>query len=531
MTDSSLTPFENAIKNHEKSVLDALADGIYDFNFKTKKSEVSPNFFHILGYDSDEFKMTEEKWDSLIHPEDLDEANQSFDEYLAKTTTRYTAEYRMRCKDGSYKWVSCTGKVTEFDGDEPVRMIGAISDIHARKQLELAMNEILEATNKLRGKALFKFLSKQLSDVLKVDYVVITLLESDKSLKSIGMWEKDHFRDHFQYDIAGTPCELIYTNNQILFVDDELFEKFPEDTYLKERNIKSYYGVPFWDPANTLIGHVFIMNEKARSIEPWMQRITELSAQTIGSEVERLKNQERLNEMNASLEKTVLKRTKELENAIHELDSFFYKAAHDLRAPISTLEGIYNQIVDGRLNKKESKDFMEMLGIQIDLLQKLNRSIIEVGNVRKHEPMIERILVSDLVDDLIRSSNLPPDLICQMKVPSNLQIETDKYLFDLILDNFIQNSVTFRDRERTDACVIISAEKKGNKTWLTIEDNGVGIPEKLKDNYFKMFFRASPTDSGFGLGLYKAKLAANRIDADLTFESKVGSGSKATIVL
>ncbi|MEO1051768.1 MAG: PAS domain-containing sensor histidine kinase [Bacteroidota bacterium] len=519
-------------KNERRFIktLDALADGIYEYDFRTKETFVSPNFYRILGYEPNAFVVTDEKWDSMVHPKDLDEANQLFYDHINNLTPRYKAEYRMQCKDGTYRWMSCTGKIIEYEDGEAVRMIGALSSIHDRKQLELGMHDVLKASNTLRGIDFFRYLAESLADLLNIDYVVVSTLEQgvqNDFLKALVMWEKDHFQKAFTYDILGTPCELIYEQKDIVFIGEDLQARFPDYTYLKENNIQCYYGIPFKDIGGNLIGHLFVMHQKPLAIDSWMQPIVELYAQTVGAEVERLRNENKLNELNESLEEAVVQRTQQLEDAIEELDAFFYKASHDLRAPITTIEGIYN-LLQNELKASEREELMNMLGGQIGTIQSLNQSINEVGTIRKHDPDFKSFDLARLISGLIKKLNLPQWCLCHFNIAEDTMINSDRYLLEVILTSFISNCIKYQDRSKEGNCITISYETAPTP-HLNIEDNGIGIPETLQHNHFKMFFRANVELSGYGLGLYKAKLAADKLDIKLALKSQEGKGSVASI--
>lgn len=106
-------------------------DGIWDWNIKTGKSIISARNKEILGYKEEEVmdSISVEEWTNHIHPEDFKNAKKAMEDHLNRRTPHYVAEYRARCKDGSYKWILSRGQALWDEMGNPVRMVGSITDI------------------------------------------------------------------------------------------------------------------------------------------------------------------------------------------------------------------------------------------------------------------------------------------------------------------------------------------------------------------------------------------------------------------
>jgi len=113
--------------------LDATTDAIWKWNFKTGNLEFSPRYYTILGYEPGEFPATYESWVSLIHPDDRERALGVAEEYLKTKPGTYENEFRMRTKDGIYRWIHASAKVVEWDREgNAARLIGNHHDITDR---------------------------------------------------------------------------------------------------------------------------------------------------------------------------------------------------------------------------------------------------------------------------------------------------------------------------------------------------------------------------------------------------------------
>lgn len=136
-----------------KSALDGAGDGVWDWNLVTGELFFSENWKTMLGYSSEEIQASFETWKSLVHPDDLDAALEDISRCVNGQTPGYENEHRLRCKDGSYKWILDRGKIIESDPQgKPVRFIGTHTNINRRKLLEKELarsNQAIEHTQDL----------------------------------------------------------------------------------------------------------------------------------------------------------------------------------------------------------------------------------------------------------------------------------------------------------------------------------------------------------------------------------------------
>ncbi len=116
-------------------------DGIWDHDLITNRHFLSPQCRKIIGYKSHEV-VTFDEWCNLTHPEDQENLIKAFQAHLQGETQYYSCEYRMRCQDGSYKWLLARGKALSNDQGIPIRAIGSITDISDRKFAEAALQQL-----------------------------------------------------------------------------------------------------------------------------------------------------------------------------------------------------------------------------------------------------------------------------------------------------------------------------------------------------------------------------------------------------
>ncbi|HEX5364184.1 MAG TPA: ATP-binding protein [Gallionella sp.] len=117
--------------------LEGAGDGVWDWNIQTDQTIFSKRWKAMIGYAEDEFDNSFETWKQHIYPDDLEPTLAAIQDYFDGRSQAYAVEFRMRCKDGSLKWILARGKIVERDEHgRPLRMIGTHSDISGRKQAE-----------------------------------------------------------------------------------------------------------------------------------------------------------------------------------------------------------------------------------------------------------------------------------------------------------------------------------------------------------------------------------------------------------
>ena len=129
---------ETARRNEERwqLALQGTSDGIWDWDARTGQVFFSARWKEMLGFEDDELPNCVETWEQLVHPDDLTEVKASVRRHLRRLTPAYEAEYRLRCRDGRYKWILARGKAVWDAAGNPTRMVGAHSDITERKKAE-----------------------------------------------------------------------------------------------------------------------------------------------------------------------------------------------------------------------------------------------------------------------------------------------------------------------------------------------------------------------------------------------------------
>lgn len=136
---------EAALKDSEfrwKFAIEGSGDGVWDWNIQTDEVHYSKRWKEMLGYGDEDILPTNDEWANRVHPEDQLYVRNTMQAYLEGVTEIYVVEYRLRCKDNSYKWILGRGMIVNRSKDgKPLRMIGTHTDISERKNLEAELTE------------------------------------------------------------------------------------------------------------------------------------------------------------------------------------------------------------------------------------------------------------------------------------------------------------------------------------------------------------------------------------------------------
>lgn len=131
---------ETALREREQQLamaIDGANIAIYDWDVTSGRIDFNDRWATMLGFTRDEVAATEAGWEALLHPDDRPAAIAAVEALLEGESDLFEVEHRMRCRDGSWRWVLNRGRtVYRDDAGNPVRMTGVHIDIHDRRVAE-----------------------------------------------------------------------------------------------------------------------------------------------------------------------------------------------------------------------------------------------------------------------------------------------------------------------------------------------------------------------------------------------------------
>ncbi|MGD1809131.1 PAS domain S-box protein [Dapis sp. BLCC M126] len=168
-------------------------DGIWDYNLKTNECFYSDRCQEILGYKGTDIFHNLNDWKNRIHPDDINLFTESIQQHLDRQKYYFIAEYRIRCKDNTYKWILDRGQALWDEAGNPLRIVGSHTDITERKraeeylrrqtQQEQLIRKIIERIRQsLNLSEILQTAVDEVRNILQVEGVIIQRKISDKSV-------------------------------------------------------------------------------------------------------------------------------------------------------------------------------------------------------------------------------------------------------------------------------------------------------------------------------------------------------------
>lgn len=239
---------------------------------------------------------------------------------------------------------------------------------------------------------------------------------------------------------------------------------------------------------------------------------------------------EEIQTINENLEAIVVKRTKLLEETNKELDTFLYRASHDLRSPIRSILGLCN-IMDS-IPSTELQTRMKGTTLGMDRMLK---KLIYISEISQQSSNISTVDLAGSIHEVksrlaetIRDTGVKVNVQC----PEKMSMRTSPALLENILTNLVENAIFFSMlKDPHHAQVDIIAAVKGNALEISVYDNGVGIDESIRPRLFDMFFTGHEKAKGNGLGLYAVHKSVMALYGKISVESEVGRYSRISVLL
>jgi len=457
---------------------------------------LNPTWTRILGCSYDELYAV--PFLDFIHPDDLAETNKAVENIIDGTGLK-NFENRFRCKDGKYKWFLWSGS--------------AIAD-----------QELIYAAAR---------------DITEMKETLLRLERDDEFIKSLVNTVIDGIitiSDHGKILSFNPAAETIfgYTANEILGKNVKLL--MPEPHHGNHDN----YLARYLDTGNArIIGHGREL-QGLRKDKTLFDIDLSVSEMTVGNKkmftgiirdiTEKRRTEKALEE--AKIQAETANKTK---------SEFLAKMSHELRTPLNSIIGFANVMLKNKSDNLTEKDMTFLSRMQsngIHLLELINDildlSKIEAGKTELEIMVVDlKLLVRTTLQQLdIQAGDKGIELIAEIP-PLVTQLETDEAKLKQVLINLIGNAIKFTEKGKITVKIVTEPDTNA-PVYIEVIDEGIGIPEDKLGLIFDAFNQADGSISrkykGTGLGLSISKSLCSLLGYDLTVSSKLGSGSKFTIV-
>jgi signal transduction histidine kinase len=204
-----------------------------------------------------------------------------------------------------------------------------------------------------------------------------------------------------------------------------------------------------------------------------------------------------------------------------DLDSYLYRASHDMRAPLTSMMGLIQMLK----SSKSVNDIQSITDLQLKCVQKLDDNIQQIIHLSRNSNAtlkIEKINLNQLCVSIyedIKDQTHAVDF--NVNVLENAPLYNDNYRLTTVLNNLISNAIKYINLEVKEHHIDIDAEITLDELKFTIKDNGIGINNENLPHIFKMFYRATDKSKGTGLGLFIVQEIIKKLNGKIEVHSEV----------
>ena len=342
---------------------------------------------------------------------------------------------------------------------------------------------------------------------------------------------------------------FIYVNPVSLRIFGYAEDEFMGKHYLElfhpnfRNKARQFYATQFFNgqyssylefPAVTKGGKQFWLGQ---NVQPLMENGQIMGFQAVARDItERVlaeeamkRSDDEVRTLNAELERRVIERTAQLENANKELEAFSYSVSHDLRAPLLAVNG-FTQFLAMHLNDKldeEGKRLLSIIRTNTQTMQHLISALLMLSKTNKKELDTVTINMDALAQETyneIASPESQQNIL--ITIPPLPQTRGDKMLMRQVWSNLLSNAIKFTlaKDERT---IVVGGYTEENKNIYFVKDSGAGFDMKDAGKLFGVFSRLH-TDAEFegtGIGLSIVRRVIHRHGGDVWAEGDVGKGA------
>lgn len=218
--------------------------------------------------------------------------------------------------------------------------------------------------------------------------------------------------------------------------------------------------------------------------------------------------------------------------------SFVANASHEMKAPLASMRGFLEAILDGSVPKGEQREYLTIVLDETKRLSVLVTNLLDLSKIESDSFSLNKKVFD--INEHIRRTLITFETRIDDK---NLNIEVsfkddpcsvfaDQDYISQVLRNLIDNAIKFTPEGGT---IAILTHNKDGKAWISVSDTGKGIPEEdllqIWERFYKVEKAHTPGSDGTGLGLSIVKKIIEQHDEEITIESELGKGTKFAFTL
>ncbi|MDO9359049.1 MAG: ATP-binding protein [Polaromonas sp.] len=253
---------------------------------------------------------------------------------------------------------------------------------------------------------------------------------------------------------------------------------------------------------------------------------------SVRSRLERQQAQEEVLRLNVELEERVRQRTAQLQAANRELESFSYSVSHDLRTPLSAIDGfsglLDKDIGEGGMTSERGRHYLKRIRAGVSQMGELIDALLSLARVTKTSLRWERVDLSAMAaKTLAAHREREPDRDVELHIDPGMAADGDPRLLQQLLENLLGNAWKFSERQPQTRIVFTSSTGAQGETVYTVRDQGAGFDMTYSGKLFGAFQRLHTVTEfeGTGIGLATVHRIVMRHGGRVWAESSPGEGA------
>ena len=546
------------LQQSQESLEDALEGNglaVWDWNLQTNEVAISPQCKVMINLGEADIIASLGECERLLHPEDVARVKAAVSAFLANSSTANACEFRLLCKDGSWKWIRGRGvAVTCDEAGRPLRMTGTNEDISAHKRVEseLAMlsaiqsklmhlaTHLVNIPTELRDGAINESLAS-LGQIIGADRAHLIIYDFAAGTSSITHeWCGSGVSpcvDDMRATVIEVDPDLAAAHRRGETVNIPSVAALPEGGFLRRKledaqAVRSVVTLPL-TLAGDCVGYVSF--EAVWAERFWSEE--ELSLLRVLAEIFANLEARRVSEQRADgLRQQLIEAHDQAQRSAQAKTLFLANMSHEIRTPLNAILG-YTQIMQrecagcprgGRLGtiNRGGEHLLVLLNDLLDLVRDdACRVRLAACDFNLHR-LLEDVRL--MVERRSYSRHLSLEFTLAANVPPCIHADSGK-VRQVVL-NLVGNAIKFTEEGSVRVSASVVSGSGGDNLLLAVdvEDTGCGIDRENLNDIFDVFAqvkRGAEDTAGVGLGLTLSRRYARMLGGDVTVTSTVGQGS------
>jgi PAS domain S-box-containing protein len=520
--------------------------GLWDRDLQNNKVFFSKDWKGQIGYEENEISDDFSEWQSRVHPEDLDRALATINAYLANPWPNYEIEFRLRHKDGSYRWILARASLLYDNNGKPCRMLGAHIDITERKRMEAILQIRLRLLEYSATHTVHELLVKALDEICSLIESPIGFyhfVEPDQKNLTLQAWSTRTTEEfcktegeelHHSVDKAGIWADAIRMHRPVVHND---FASLPNQLPTGHALLIRELIVPIL--RGGLVVSVLGVGNKAQNYTERDVDIVSTLAGMAWEIVEFKKAQDGLKTYSEKLQEMVEERTHELRQAQEQLvrqerlavlGQLAGGVGHELRNPLAVMSSAmyFIKLIQPEMDERMKKH-IGIIENEVKNADKIISDLLDFSRIKSVDR--EPVAASELVRRVLERYPVPEHLTVSVEISPDLPpVHVDPRQIVQVLGNLVTNACQAMPEQGS---LSIKAEGRGDESQpmvsIAVSDTGTGILPENMDKLFVPLFTTKPRGIGLGLAVCRKLMDAN--GGRIEVRSEPGKGATFTVHL